>query len=93
MPHSCSLRNLDSGLAYRGGSHYSLLTYHVISGSGLRYLPVEYTSTQNCSPEEASAARNLLKGMLVNGATWVDGSGLEHILMPDDIMIITPYNA
>ena len=64
-----------------------------ISGSGLRYLPVAHTGNQNCSPEEAAAISDLVRGMLASGATWVDGDGKEQPLTLDDIMIITPYNA
>ena len=64
-----------------------------VSGSGLRYLPVDHTGNQNCSPEEAAAVSDLVKAILANGATWVDGDGMEKPLTLDDIMMITPYNA
>src|SRR4029077_4473208 len=63
------------------------------SGSGLRSLPVAHTGNQNCSPEEAAAVSDLVKGILANGATWVDGDALERPLTLNDIMIITPHNA
>jgi uncharacterized protein len=64
-----------------------------VNGAGLRYLPVAHTGNQNCSPEEAKAVADLVKGMVENGATWVDADGKEHLLTLDDIMVITPYNA
>jgi len=65
----------------------------MISGSGLRYLPVAHTGNQNCSPEEAAAISDLVKGLLTSGATWVDADGKEQSLTLNDIMVITPYNA
>ena len=64
-----------------------------IGGSGLRYIPVEHTGNQNCSPEEPSAVSDLVTAVLANGATWVDGDGENQPLTLDDIMIITHYNA
>ena len=64
-----------------------------VSGSGLRYLPVDHTGNQNCSPEEAVAISDLVQSMLASGATWVDADGEEKPLTLHDIMVITPYNA
>ena len=64
-----------------------------ISGSGLRYLPVEHDGNQNSSPEEAQALSTLVKEILESDATWVDRDGRERPVTLDDIVIITPYNA
>jgi len=64
-----------------------------ISGSGLRYLPVEHEGNQNCSPEEAEAISMLVTRFLESKATWVDRDGQKQALTLDDILIITPYNA
>lgn len=64
-----------------------------IAGSGLRYLPVLHYGNQNCSPEEAMAVGALVKGILETGATWTDRDGREQPITPEDIIIITPYNA
>ena len=64
-----------------------------ISGSGLRYLPVEHQGNQNCSPEEAEAVSRIVKGILDGKATWVDRHGDEKPATLEDILIITPYNA
>ncbi|MCI0364514.1 MAG: Upf1 family helicase [Phycisphaerales bacterium] len=63
-----------------------------LSGSGLRYLPVEHRGNQNCSPEEAEAIRGLVNGILAAKATWVDREGQEALVRLEDILIITPYN-
>jgi len=64
-----------------------------LSGSGLRYLPIEHKGNQNCSPEEAQAVATLVNEVLETGATWVDRDGSEKPVTLDDIVIITPYNA
>lgn len=64
-----------------------------VSGHGLRYLPVEHSGNQNCSPEEAHAIANLVTEILKSNATWIDRDGQEHPLGIDDFLIITPYNA
>jgi predicted RecB family nuclease len=64
-----------------------------VSGSGLRYLAVEHTGNQTCSPEEAVAVAELVKRMLGSQSTWVDDTGSEHPLGLNDILIIAPYNA
>ena len=43
--------------------------------------------------EEVQAIEALVKGLLGDGANWVDRDGTEQPLTFDDILIITPYNA
>ena len=64
-----------------------------ISGSGLRYLPVEHNGNQNSSPEEAQALSTLVEDILESNVTWVDRDGQERPIALGDILIITPYNA
>src|SRR5262249_43559085 len=65
----------------------------LLSGSGLRYLPIEHRGNQNCSPEEAQSIAALVNEILESGATWVDRDGGERPVTSEDIVIITPYNA
>jgi len=64
-----------------------------ISGSGLRYFPVEHAGNQTCSLEEAQVIATLVKGILDSGATWIDRDGKERSVTMKDILIIAPYNA
>jgi uncharacterized protein len=64
-----------------------------ISGSGLRYRPVDHSGNQNCSPEEAEAIGSLVQAVLADAATWVDRDGRERPVTLGDILIIPPYNA
>lgn len=65
----------------------------LISGAGLRYLPVEHNGNQNCSPEEAEAVAALVNGILKSNATWIDRDGQEKPISLNEIIVITPYNA
>jgi predicted RecB family nuclease len=62
-------------------------------GAGLRYLPIEHTGNQNCSPEEADAIAALVPAILAAGATWTDRHGQQRVIGSEDILIIAPYNA
>ena len=59
-----------------------------ISGSGLRYLPVEHNGNQNSSPEEAQALSTLVEDILESNVTWVDRDGQERPIALGDILII-----
>jgi len=64
-----------------------------ISGSGLRFVPVEHRGNQNSSPEESETISKLVAEILSSATTWVDRHGEEHAVTLDDILIIAPYNA
>lgn len=65
----------------------------IMGGTGLRFVPVEHSGNQNCSPEEADIIANLVADVLARGATWIDRDGNEKPLSIADILIIAPYNA
>ena len=64
-----------------------------ISGSGLRFVPVEHQGNQNSSPEEAEVIKGLVADILGSATSWVDRKGEEKPLGLEDILIIAPYNA
>jgi predicted RecB family nuclease len=64
-----------------------------ISGSGLRFVPVEHQGNQNSSPEEAELISRLVTDILGSVTTWVDRLGNEKAIGLEDILIIAPYNA
>jgi predicted RecB family nuclease len=64
-----------------------------ISGSGLRFVPVEHHGNQNSSPEEAEVISRLVADILGSAASWVDRLGMERAVGWEDILIIAPYNA
>jgi uncharacterized protein len=64
-----------------------------ISGSGLRFVPVEHQGNQNSSPEEAEVISKLVADILGSATSWVDRKGVEKAVGLEDILIIAPYNA
>jgi predicted RecB family nuclease len=64
-----------------------------ISGSGLRFVPVEHQGNQNSSPEEAEVIARLVADILGSATSWVDRTGEEKAVGLEDILIIAPYNA
>lgn len=64
-----------------------------VSGSGLRYVPVEHQSNQNSSPEEAEIIERLVADILKTGSSWTSREGIEKPVTYEDILIIAPYNA
>jgi uncharacterized protein len=62
-----------------------------LSGTGLRWLPVEHEGNRGSSVEEADRIAAELE--LLVGATFTDRDGRERRLGWDDILVVTPYNA
>ena len=64
-----------------------------LSGTGLRWLPIEHAGNDNDSAEEAEAIAALIREILGSGAEWIDTRGVLRPLGTGDILVITPYNA
>jgi AAA domain len=64
-----------------------------LTGTGLRFVPVEHQGNQSESPEEVDAIARLHSGLLRGGATWTDEHGSAHQLTAQDILVVAPYNA
>ena len=64
-----------------------------LSGTGLRFMPVEHSGNQSSSIEEAEAVAKLVGVVLAGQPTWIDREGQEAQLTLEDILIIAPYNA
>lgn len=62
-----------------------------LSGSGLRYLPVDHAG--NSTRSAAEADRIVRETTLLLQGTWVDSDGVERPLRSGDVIIVTPYNA
>jgi uncharacterized protein len=63
-----------------------------LTGTGLRYLPVEHEANARSSPEEADAIAEAMAEMLAGGQ-FTDQDGATRPLTLDDILVVTPYNA
>ena len=63
-----------------------------LTGTGLRWLPVEHEGRSQSSTEEADRIAEAIEPLL-SGATYVDSDGIEQPLQPEDILVLAPYNA
>jgi len=66
------------------------VTSEGLSGSGLRYLPIDHHDNRRSSPEEAERIVDEIR-LLLDGTVAVDGAP-PRPLTQNDIMIVTPYN-
>ncbi len=61
-------------------------------GSGLFHVAVPHRGSQNASPEEVRAIREIVDDLL-RDASWIDAEGERHPLGPAEILVVAPYNA
>ena len=64
-----------------------------LSGTGIRFLPVQHAGQSSESPEEAEELATLVGTLLDGDPTYMDAGGSDHSLDEQDILVITPYNA
>jgi superfamily I DNA and/or RNA helicase len=64
-----------------------------LSGSGLRFVPVEHQGNQNSTPEEAEVISRIAADILGSATSWVDRLGKQKAVGIEDILTIAPYNA
>jgi predicted RecB family nuclease len=92
-PDVCSF---ISGLLYEGKLHSApgrerqAVASPGLSGTGLRYLPVQHEFNAQCSPEEARVIADEIERLLDGTITDVEGS--TRRLTAGDIIVVTPYN-
>jgi len=82
----------DGRLASADGCEQQRVRSTGISGTGLRYLPVEHTNNAQQSPEEASPIADAVTSLLDGTATVTDSKGIERPLTAADILVVAPYN-
>jgi uncharacterized protein len=63
-----------------------------VEGAGLWYVPVEHAGNRNSSAEEVEAIAKIVEGLLRSDVRWYGGRE-SRSLLPDDILIVAPYNA
>lgn len=76
-----------------GCEHQVIRSESIVSGSGMRYLPIPHTGNTSASIEEADAVKALVESILDHGAEWTDRTDETKPITIDDILIIAPYNA
>ena len=62
-----------------------------LGGSGLRWVPVEHDGNTNASGQEADRVCEIWNALI--GRSWIDASGARRTMGPDDIVIVSPFNA
>jgi uncharacterized protein len=62
-----------------------------LSGTGLRWIPVEHEANSQESPEEVERVVELVAG--VRGGTWTNADGESAPIDLYDILVVSPYNA
>jgi predicted RecB family nuclease len=80
----------------RSRSDLSRIQLHApdpLSGTGLRFVPVQHRGNRSDSIEEAAAVASLVDRLTSVGSTWTDRHGETHPLTREDILVVTPYNA
>ena len=63
----------------------------LVSGHGLRWLPIEHQGCSSRSVEEAIAVVKIYESLL--GKSFTDKHGVTRPIEPKDIFVIAPYNA
>ena len=64
-----------------------------LSGTGIRFIPVQHAGQSSESPEEAEELATLVHTLLEGNPTYMDAEGSAHSLDDQGILVITPYNA
>ncbi len=80
-------RNVYGG---RLSSHASCARQTTKLGRGLRRLRAEHTGCSTQSQEEADLVLAEIHRVL--GTEWVDQHGVTHLLGPQDVLVVAPYN-
>jgi uncharacterized protein len=62
-----------------------------LSGSGLRWVPVEHQGCSADSEEEAAVVAGLVKELLTR--SWIDTEGVTHPMTEEDVLVVAPFNA
>ncbi|MEO5883985.1 MAG: TM0106 family RecB-like putative nuclease, partial [Candidatus Limnocylindrales bacterium] len=63
----------------------------MVTGSGIRWIPVVHQGNGPRSREEAEVVAGLVAGLV--GRPWTDAKGDTHAITVEDIIVVAPYNA
>lgn len=76
-----------------GELHQHVVSDGRLQGVGLRYVAVEHYGNQSSSPEEAAAVVELIAELERASVTTKHDGQQSRTITPEDILIITPFNA
>jgi hypothetical protein len=86
-----SRMSYDGRLRSEAGCRRQCIDGKGLSGTGLRYLPVEHTGNAQRSDEEAERIAVEVDTLLRDG-TFTDRDGVTRRLRPKDILVVAPFN-
>lgn len=95
-PAVCSFTSeqfYESSLHAAGPTAAQAIDAHAITAPGTYWLGVEHRGNQNRSLEEAAAVAALARALTSQGTTWIDATGVSHLLTPSELIVVAPYNA
>jgi predicted RecB family nuclease len=76
-----------------GLEHQQIRNHATFAGAGLWFVPVVHQGNQNAAPEEVEAVVRIVSGFLDDTVHWTNHEGHSRKLVPEDILIVAPYNA
>jgi uncharacterized protein len=62
------------------------------AGAGLFLVEVSHEGNQAQASEEIEAVFEIARSLMA-GTTWIDGTGGDRLLRPNDVLVVAPYNA
>lgn len=81
----------DERLRSADGRERQIVISRGLSGTGLRFMPVDHEGNVQQSREEAETVRREVE-VLLDGGTFTDVEGATRLLTPADILVVAPYN-
>lgn len=79
--------------AHAGLEHQALIGTSPFEGAGLWVDSVRHDGNQNSSVEEVDEIDRIVGDLLRPGAQWIDSNEVSQPMTPNDILVVTPYNA
>ena len=64
-----------------------------LTGTGVRFIPVQHTGNDNSSAEEADRIAELVAALVDSGSTWTNRFGRTVDVTLDGVLIVAAYNA
>ncbi len=74
-----------------GRERQQIMAPGLLTGAGVRWLPVAHLGNVSDSPQEAEVVAGLVVDLL--SGRWVDVEGVERAMTPADVLVVAPYNA
>ena len=79
--------------SHEGRERQMIAGVSALSGSGLRFIPVNHYGNKSDSLQEAEELTLRIKELFTARGSWTDENAEEHKITVEDVLVITPYNA